>query len=916
MKRAVVGICSNLFVGMQRRDMRSCELGVSIVSLAPTPEGSLICRVNGEWLLRESWTSTTRAGDVIEFYDLPRDKELVRSVLQIAAIVASFVAPQFAVYFYAANAAYNLLVPPSQPKAPPRPGETGDVFSSSLTGNQARLDQPIWRICGRREINPPFAAQPYFEFLPKVGVSDVNLDNEQYFYALLAIGVGDYDVVAKIGNTPLSRFADIVTAQYLAPGVAPSTVAANVTTADEVSSQVLDSGRYVGGFAACAPQRTCASIGIDVVATRGLGKTAALTVEWRVEYRPINDFGQAIGSWSVIGTESRTAFTSTPQRWSARYTLPGAARVEVRLVRTDIKDEDPQALHEIAWTGLRAYLAEPAPLNEHTAHFEIVLRASSQLSQNAARDVRLITYGKARTLNADLTWNAPTTTRNWVWWLLDLITSATWGIARPDDRIDMQSFYDLAIDADVRQDRFDYTFDATVNAWDAMQLIARAGRSRVFRRNGVISIARDALADLSVTAFTPRNCESKMQVSEKLRTSRTPDGVVVEYQDHRTWEWTPIECPLPGVVEMADPVRIRLDGVTGETHAHREGLYEAANLLYRPRIVEFKTEMQGMLPAYLSPVDFIADVEGYGHSGDVAFWDEDMLTATLTEPADFSGGSLFLTLLRDDGSLTSAIEVTPGTTAYEVVLPEAPDFNLVLDDGKRERPKYLLGVRDVVRVLSITDGGRTDVGTQLFGIAGVIDDDRVHAADVLLLPGPGDVQDPVGDPDDDPSDSGGGGGGGTLVLPRLTDHTFFSEHLAGIGSISADVTSEFTLRNDGSFTWAMVTGSGTDTSGSIAHEWAPFGTIDVSDAALFDVRATEAAREDPSGNGVFTGTAASWLSLAADHSWKIESPFFSDLVSRRVSWTLFVEIRHAASGVVQASATITLICDFESSGGS
>lgn len=906
MKRAVVGICSNPLVGMHPRDMRPCPLGVSIASLAPAPEGSLICRVNGEWVLRESWASHTRAGDVIEFYDLPQDKESLRSILQVASIIASFIAPQFAPYFFAAAAAYNLLVPPTQPKAPPRPEATGETFSTSLTGNQARLDQPIWRICGRREINPPFAAQPYFEFRPKVGIDDPNLDNEQYFFALFAIGVGDYDIIAKIGNTPLSRFADIVTAQYLAPGVAPSTVVANVTTADEVSSQVLDSGRYVGGFAACAPQRTCASIGVDVVATRGLGKTEALTVTWRVEYRPINDFGQSIGAWAVIGSESRTAFTSTPQRWSVKYDLPAAARVEVRLVRTDIKDEDPAALHEIAWTGLRAYLAEPAPLNEHTAHFEVVMRASSQLSQNASRDVRLITYGKARTLNADLTWNAPVVTRNWVWWVLDLITSTTWGLSRPDDRVDLQSFYDLAVDAEARQDRFDYTFDSTMNGWDAMQLIARAGRSRVFRRNGVISIARDALSDLSVTAFTPRNCEPKMQIAEKLRTHRTPDGIIVEYQDHRTWEWTPIECPLPGVDEIGDPVRIRLDGVTGETHAHREGLYEAANLLYRTRTVDFKTEMQGMLPAYMSPVDFIADVAGYGHSGDVAFWDVGALTATLTEPADFTGGPLFLTLIRDDGTLTDAVEVAAGATPYEVVMPEAPDFELVLDRGDRERPKYLLGVRDVVKVLSIADGGKTDDGAQLFEIKGVIDDERVHAADVSLLPGPGDVQDPVGDPDDDPGDSGGGG---TLVLPRITDHTFRSQYESGIGVLEDDITAAFTLHNDGTLTWALDNGSFGPSSGSITHEWAPFGPIDVVDAALFEVRATVVSSDSADGNEVFTGTVGSWLSLDTNRTWQLVSPFVSDIADRSATRVLFIEIRDVATSVVQDSAYIMLITE-------
>lgn len=917
MKPPIVGICSNPLIGMRPHDLRAVRSGLPISSLAPVSKGRLVCRINGEWMLRASWESLTRDNDIVEFYDLPEDKEDIRGLLQVAAIVASFIPglQPFAIYIYAANAAYNLLVPPSTPRQPARPQDTGGgVFSTNLTGNTARLDQPIWRICGRREINPPFAAQPYFEFLPRVGAEDPDLDREQYYYALFAVGIGDYNVIAKIGNTPISRFADVLTAEYLPPGVAPTAVAANVTTADEVSSQVMESGRYVGGFAACAPRRTCAFIGIDVVATRGLGKTGALTVSWRVETRPINDFGQILGAWTVLATESRTAFTSTPQRWSNKYTISTPARLEVRVVRTDIKDEDPAALHEIAWTGLRAYLAEPAPLNPHASHYQVVMRASSQLSQNASRDLRLITYGKARELDESLVWSSgEVPTRNGPLYLLDLITSDTWGINKPDDRVDLASFRALAVTADERQDRFDYVFDSTMNAWDAMQLIARSCRARVFRRNGVISVARDELADLSVTAFTPRNCAAGMHISEKLRQRRTPDGIVVEYQDHRTWEWTPIECPCPGVIVMTDPVRIRLEGVVGATHAQREGLYEAANLLYRTRVAEWTTEMQGQLPAYLSPVDFIADTKGYGASGDVAFWDDDTLTLTLTEPVDFTAGPLFLTLIRDDGTLTEAVEVAPGDTPNEVVLPEAPDFVLVLDRGDRERPKYLLGVKDVVRVMAIEDGGKSDEGAQLYALRGVIDDERVHTADVALLPGPGDIQDPVGDPDDAP-DEGGGGGGEELVIVNVEDYTVTSQAQTGIGDLTLDIVATYRLRNNGTTEWETDNGSFGHTGPiTLARQWSYYGELETATAALFEVRATVIAVDSAAGNEVFTGSVGSWVSFPAE--WSLTSPFVSDLTDRITSYTLFIEIREVASGIVQDSGNVTLLCTVLDPGG-
>lgn len=892
-------------------DMAPVPVGVPIASLAPKNAGILVCRVNGEWLLRESWESLTQPGDVIEWHDVPQDRDTLRGVLTIAAL---FIPQLFALQGFAAFAAVaatqlaiNLLLPPVGPAGVARPEATGDAFSTSVAGNEARLDQPIWKICGQREITPPYAAQPYFEYRPRAGDSDADpdLDNDQYFLALFAVGIGNHDVVAKIGNTPITRFADVVRATYLPPGAQPAEVLANVTTAVEVSSATLESGRFVGGYAACSARRTCSAIGVDVSAVRGLGKTGPLTVTWRVEYREINDFGQVLGPWTTLANETRTAFTATPQRWSEKYALPSAARVEVRLVRTDVQDTDPAALHEIAWIGLRAYLAEPAGLNPDTAHFEVVMRASSQLSQSASRDLRLICQAYCRTLAADLTWNAEVHTRNWVWWVLDLITSSVWGMSKPDSRIDLQSFYDLAVQADARQDRFDYVFDSTLNGWDAAQLIARAGRSRIFRRNGLISIARDEFVDAPVTAFTPRNCQPGITISERLRSRNAPDGIIVEYQDHRTNEWTEIPCPMPGVElsDMSNPVHKRLEGIVGAKHAEREGLYEAADLAYRPRVASWTTEMQGMLPAYMSPVAVVPDQVGYAQSGDVVEYDSPTLVMGLSEVPDWDAGDLYITFIKDDGLLTDPQRVTPGPTEYDVTLSTAPGFTLVLDDGTRERPKFLLGPllgsRELVKVQSITDGGDAD-GAQLYALTGVIDDERVHTADNALLPGPGEIQDPVGLPDD----SGGiDTGGGTLVVPRILDASVYDVTDSTVGP--ATLQCSVTFGATGLLTYDTLN-SAVFLPATPVGEWNLYGEIEPTLAALYEVRATVLTEVDGDSPVTFTGTIGSWETLGTVRTWELSTDYVSPSSSRTAIRIIYFEIRETATGLVQDTATIDL----------
>lgn len=920
----VVAVSRSPLALLRPQDVRAAPVGATLWELMPDDAAPLLCSVAGVegYILREQWHYRVQPGDVVVFHvDPPQGRDGLRIGLLLAvAVAAAFTGGAAGMAYFGLTAGQaslaaiaisigggllvNMLLPPTSPaQAGAQQQQPGAVYSTSLQGNQAALDAPIWKICGRRKLTPPFAAEPYLEFIDNDGN---DLDNQQYYYAVFAVGVGNHDIEqVLIGGTPIDHFADVLVSAYLPPGTPPSTALANVNTSGVVSGQILESGIYVGGFAACRPKRTCAAIGIDIVATRGLGKGGgALTVAWRVETRAIDDFGAAAGAWSVLGTGTKTASTNTPQRWSQKFTLATAARVEVRVVRTDVKDADSTALHEIAWGGLRAYLAEAAPLNANTAHYEVVLRASDQLSQLSQRDIALIARAQARSWSSGGGWAAEAFTRTPAWWLLDMATSSVWGLGLPDARIDLPSFAALAATNDARQDRFDYVFDAATDAWSAMQLIARAGRARVFRRNGVLSIARDEAATLGVTAFTSRNTlPGSMVVTESLPTQEMPDGFIVDYVDNRTWLPTPVECPCPGVVSMVNPVHKTLHGITGATHARREGLYEAANLAYRRRVATCKVEMQGTLPAFMSPVRWQPDIPRYGQTGDVCAWDVATLVMGLSEPVTWGADPLYLTLIRDDGSLTLPVAVLPGPTANDITLPAAPDFALVLDDGTRERPKYLLGTTtgdELVKILAIRDGGTDEEGAQLYEIEAVIDDPRVHAADNAWLPGPGDVQDPIDGTGD--GDGGGDGGGGSLILVNLTDHTCNAD--AGVFPGNPKVT--FTLRNDGTAAWddGVVTYE-------LANEWMQFGAVETSVAGLYEVRLTllhDSGNIDNTGNpgsGSVTGASISaWLTLGTTRAWSLQY-FYG--AANGSAWAIYkVEIRESASGIVQASRRLDM----------
>lgn len=947
----VVGIVRNPMQQLRQQDMVQVRPGQSLLELQlahiPLPQGLLICKLNGEIVLRlteeqeeelsgidvtnptpaqlerlrelalqaDNWRRIcVRDGDIVEFRDEPGNREVTRIALQLA-LVASLFTPfgqAFTPYLAAANVAFNLALPPRAPK----PGDPAEgVFSAQLAGNSARIDQPIPKLCGRAKYTPPYGAAPYTKFV-KSNETHPDRDRDAYLYAMFALTLGNL-VIEKtlIGKTSITRFPDVFTNELLAPGVAPSVVKPNTLTSSEISSSELDSkmvdgvftARYTGGIAGCRPGDTFSRFSIDTGADQGLGRTTSAggsdtaTVKWQVEQATLDDYGRAIADAEIVAIEIREEDTNTPQRWTNDYELPAPARAEVRLVRTNLKNTDSNTRDSLQWIGFRVELDRGAPLNAQTSHLEIVMRGN-ELSPRSQQDFSIIGRGLLRTWSAG-TWSATEVeSRNPGWWALDLLRQAKyseiaprWGFNYPDERIDIASFVDFADVCDTRQDHFDYVFLERIDAWEALQLICRAGRARAFRKaNGVISVARDELILAPVAAFTPRTHGAgpgSMRLEALLPDLRPADGILAKFISSVSWDEQTIECPAPGrrpsglwgtlsplmvydpsLPVMENPVARSYPGITGRTHAEREGLYDAADGLLRRTTGQCTVEMEGALRSYMDPVYFMPEHPGYGQAGDVDSWDEATLTMGLSEPVIWGEESLYLWLRRDDGSLTSPVLVSAGDTANDVVLAVAPDFELILDNADRDRPQYMLGPlvtgTETCKIIGRTDGGRTEDGAQLFDIQLLIDHDDVHTRDTPLLPGPGDVQDPI----DDGLDYGGSDAGGTIAaLVRLVQRDIASNAsdseygglarytlgLNGVASSDANWENNLpTLRHT-----------------NFAGEWITTSPVDPTVAARYEVSAFDYGSFAPitAGGGVCSGPIdpGVWSDLAANVAWQV-----------------------------------------------
>jgi hypothetical protein len=512
-----------------------------------------------------------------------------------------------------------------------------------------------------------------------------------------------------------------------------------VVTAAEVAGQELLAGVWTGGFA-LNPQETQAThIGIDILLPRGLyfandaGGLDARTATWTVAARRIDDEGVPQGDWAILGTESLTLATSTPQRLTFSYLVtPG--RFEVRATRVDAKDSSSRAGHEVRWGEARAYLADmadmtallPAQLPAVTL-LAIRMRATDNLSQRSSRLINCIVTRKLPRWAPETGWTASSPTRSITWAFADILR-ASYGAKLLDTRIDLAALYQLEQTWAARGDVFDAVFDQQVTVWEALTRVARCGRAVPFLQGGIVRIVRDEHRSLPVALFSTRNIvKHSLKIQYIMPGEETADAVTVEYFSSRTWK--PDEVTVAVTGSSADnPAKLRLFGCTGAEQAAREGMYIAAANRYRRRIITFRTELEGLIPTYGDLVAIAHDMPSWGSGGEIVAWDASTLTATTSEPLPFldSTATHVIALRKRDGSVAGPFNVSPGIGEQQAIFAAAPD--IVIDIGTNgERTHYAFGQTDAwglqARVIAVRPRG------EQVEMTCVAENQAVHSAD-------------------------------------------------------------------------------------------------------------------------------------------------------------------------------------------
>lgn len=864
------------------------QVGLQMRQIIPIDCRRAVLIVNGQPMLQRFWHREIYVGDVIEWHIIPSGKGASRTILTIVAMIAiayftaglGLSAGWSAVINVGLNLAAQLLI---NALIPIKPADNlnssgvsaGSVYNTSLSGNQARLNQPIPVLYGRNKTFPDFACQPYQVFR----------GNDQYYYTLMCIGEGHFAIEAiLIDDTPIANFQSVFY-KVLAPGVAPTQVEANMVTSIEVAGNELVALKPVGGFVVNRPRTQIDRLYWDVTASQGLGLTdgstgamTTLSVAYTIDIQYVDDFGVPLGGWQKLIDTTFSAASRTPQRTSDAKDLPTPGRVSVRVTRTTAVNTSNLVSDTIELAGLRGRLTSAAPLASTATHLEIVMRANEQLNSLTQKKLGVISRRLIKTWDPIGGWSALQESRSIAWAIVDKLKDTTYGDRLTDDGIDLQTFYNLDLTYAARQDRLDIVFDSRVASRDANRTMAQVGRAIVFQRMGVFTMTRDQFQALPAAAYTTRDIiPGSTAIGYSLSVPETPDAISYEYFDNRSWDWVPILCKVPGVVTPVNTMTLRVSGITGAMQALREGTYLAAQSLYRRKFPKWQTEMKGLLVAYGSAVIFSPALPGWGSPGDVVAWDYPTLRAMLSEePVWTPGKNHFITLERPSGSLTIAIPVLPGASPNEVILGLDPGFQPITLDSDSDRTKYVFGPEGqhqvIVRLMGIQNKGKSQEGNPIIEMSGVAENNLVHTADNAYLPAGGVIQDPV--PTTTVSDVTAPLDAAPGANPNDSHIRFIGESLTTGNNGTPDSTyagGAFALKLNTAGTASLQifddyhkyladTPASTDT---LASQWFN-GTPDVGVTSQYEANVFLESYDGT--GGVWTGPST-WAPLSADHRW-------------------------------------------------
>lgn len=328
-------------------------------------------------------------------------------------------------------------------------------------------------------------------------------------------------------------------------------------------------------------------------------------------------------------------------------------------------------------------------------------------------------------------WSEPTATRSISWAIADMFMS-TYGASKPQSEIDLAKLIELESTFSSRGDTFDGVFDSFVDIWEAVNKVARAGRTKCILDNNKVRFVRDEAQTQIKAAFTTHNIlPNSFSINHTFSNVDSVRGVKVKFNDEGD-QYTPTE--VYSSENKGKYQEIDFFGVVNYNQAWRESQYLEKQLLTSGIEISFKTGLYGHIPFYGDLISIQNDLPDWGQSGVVT--NKDGTTITTSEPLDFTGDAPFkMQFVKPNGAISGPHTVTQGANNKEAILDvDVTDFTFITTLNNQNPTIYEFGPSNNYEKLAVVTGIKANKDNETLSLSVVPYNAAIHTADTGTPP--------------------------------------------------------------------------------------------------------------------------------------------------------------------------------------
>jgi hypothetical protein len=681
------------------------------------------------------------ADDVAVIALAPRGIETIIITAVITAVVSA-----------AVNIGLSLLFPPTKPPeatTPDSPRQASPVYDVRSRQNTARLGEPVPVVYGNVLMTPDLCAQPYRFFAN---------DRDMYLDMLMCLGHGDFEIQqVLVGESDADQISAAATDYIVVPPASHAgtfgqlnaiALAAgwnpgfyeNMWTSKEVGEQRFtnmgdESGWYRIGRAGVSIGRY---ILVNIEFPRGLYQLPSWgsPVETGINYTLFVVEADADGQ-PIAGTEIDFNFSvfdsdMDPKRLTHVCDCGRSASWLARMVRNTAKEPSGDEMNEWYWRSLMLDCTHyQAQAYGNTTLLMVRLKAE-QVSSSAERLVRVKCTRKLPVLGS----GAAVATTSPADAFADVMTNATYGARRPLAEVD--TAYLAALRGYWGGYQFNAVHTQKTTVWEALAQICQVVAAAPLPVGASMSVAQDGLRPARSMLFSEQNIgRASFNLSYQFEPTGAPDGIEVEFVEAATWSPAYVRWPASSL----HPERVNLFGCSNATHAQQFARLAWQRRQKLRRLVEFTTELEGLIPYPGERIAVAHTLPRWGASGYLAGVDDDGLSIIADRELPWSelAGAQAWMMFRDQDSGASALVMASP-------LPAGPRWALLAADpwasggawhiGERqEGTHWVFGTADrAVKDFTLT--ALSPKGGVTVGVSGVNYDPSVYDGTFSFLVNP------------------------------------------------------------------------------------------------------------------------------------------------------------------------------------